>query len=611
MLLLQDDGRDLGAAILAGIGRLLSRYRSELAPVYLAVAVFVGGLWLHHVHSSWMPWLIGVTAASAMVVAVVPARWFGWASFGPILDRPVERAYAVVVIVMIGGWLSAACHVGATIRPLPTVALFAGVGCAVPWWVHRRRRAKARVARDWADWPDLAEQAGLPGSKVLSIVVGKFGYVVRLALRKGHTAAQAIAAIAGIESVLGLRVGSVRVELEPKRADRVTVRVIEKDPHAQPIVLPAHPQVGGASVNKRLSLGLFEDGQPVGVLVKGRHVLIGGTTGAGKSGLLNVFLADLTECRDVAVWGVDLKGGMELGPWRSCLAALATTPARAVQVLRAGVVELNHRAELLAASGRRDWQPTSENPALVIVIDEYAELPDEAKELADSIARRGRAVCVTLLVATQRPTQAAMGTATAIRSQMDVRICLRIRERRDVDLILGQGALAAGWIAHTLDMPGKFLISSPEHQIPRPARGYLVTDEEVTRRAAANTPLRPPLPPEPADNGDTEGENNMDGSARRGETAEPRTNPNRPKAPEASNPALLLWDALVDADEDGTTAAKLMDATGKGRTWVYDRLQEHLDAGRVIQPSRGRWRATPHRADPDNPPPEPDSAGPS
>jgi S-DNA-T family DNA segregation ATPase FtsK/SpoIIIE len=606
VLVLQDDGRDLGAAILAAIGRLLSRYRSELAPVYIAVGVFVAGVWLHHVHPAWTPWLIVVTAVLGIGLAVVPARWFGWATIGPILDRPVERAYAVVVIGTIGGWLSAACDLGATARPLPTVAVVAGVECAVPWWVHRRRRAKAKVAREWADWPDLAEQAGLPGSRVLSIVVGKFGYVVRLALRKGHTAGQAIAAIAGIESALGLRVGSVRVEPEPKRADHVLVRVIETDPHAQPIQLPPHPQIGGASINKRLPLGLFEDGQPVGVLVKGRHVLIGGTTGAGKSGLVTVLLADLTECRDVAIWGVDLKGGMELGPWRGCLAALATTAREAVEVLRAGVIELNHRAELLATSGRRDWQPTSEHQALVIVIDEYAELPDEAKELADSIARRGRAVCVTLLVATQRPTQAAMGTATAIRSQMDVRICLRVRERRDVDLILGQGALHAGWVAHTLDQPGKFLISSPEHQIARPARGYLVTDEEVTRRAATNTPLRPPAPPSPTHASNNE--SGIDGSTRQGETAEPHTNLKHTEPAMASNPTLLLWDALVEADETGATIVELMDATGMGRTWVYDRLQDHLDTGRVIQPGRGRWRATPH---PTNPGPDSDTAEPT
>ena len=81
-------------------------------------------------------------------------------------------------------------------------------------------------------------------------------------------------------------------------------------------------------------------------------------------------------------------------------------------------------------------------PALVIVVDEYAEMPAEAQDYADSVARRGRAVAVNLLAATQRPTQEAMG-GNAVRSQMDVRICLRVRERRDVDLILGQGSFAS------------------------------------------------------------------------------------------------------------------------------------------------------------------------
>ncbi len=65
---------------------------------------------------------------------------------------------------------------------------------------------------------------------------------------------------------------------------------------------------------------------------------------------------------------------------------------------------------------------------------------------------------VTLLAATQRPSQDAMGKG-AVRSQMDTRICLRVRERRDVDLILGQGAYKAGWHAHQLSQPGAFLIS--------------------------------------------------------------------------------------------------------------------------------------------------------
>jgi hypothetical protein len=48
--------------------------------------------------------------------------------------------------------------------------------------------------------------------------------------------------------------------------------------------------------------------------------------------------------------------------------------------------------------------------ALVIITDEHAELPDEAHDSADSAARRGRAVAVNLIAATQRPTQAAMGS---------------------------------------------------------------------------------------------------------------------------------------------------------------------------------------------------------
>jgi S-DNA-T family DNA segregation ATPase FtsK/SpoIIIE len=55
-------------------------------------------------------------------------------------------------------------------------------------------------------------------------------------------------------------------------------------------------------------------------------------------------------------------------------------------------------------------------------------------------------VAVTQLAATQKPTQDAMGN-TAVRSQMDARTCLRVRERRDGGLILGQGMVNAGWQA--------------------------------------------------------------------------------------------------------------------------------------------------------------------
>ena len=211
---------------------------------------------------------------------------------------------------------------------------------------------------------------------------------------------------------------------------------------------------------------------------------------------------------DVTVWSSDRKGppgqlpgrarrccagqcmrpgyrpekGMELKPWQSCIGRLVTTPGQAIALLRDALTILEAQAEYLAATGKRMWEISPGMPALVIIIDEYAELKDEAPDAmsyADSIARLGRALAVTLIAATQRPTQKAMGEG-AVRSQMDLRICFRVREPRDVDLILGQGMLRAGWDAHKLNAPGKLLVSAPEHDSRKRARSYEVKDQAVT-----------------------------------------------------------------------------------------------------------------------------------
>ena len=311
-------------------------------------------------------------------------------------------------------------------------------------------------------------------------------------LRKGTTTDQAISKIPAIESGLGLRPGSVRVFPDRTRADRFTMRIIETDPHAEPIPWPGP---SAKSVTKPVEIGISEDGRPVRVLLLRRNVLIGGTTGAGKSGILNIIIATLAACPDVILWGVDLKGGMELQPWAACFDRLATTPHEADQLFKDAVGWLNRRAREKAAQGQRTHEPSRDDPALIIICDEYAELPEESHDCADSIARRGRAVAVNLIAATQRPTQAAMGKNTAVRSQMDVRICLRVRERRDVDLILGQGSFNAGWQAHQLTQPGAFLISDPEHTAPERHRAYLMDDERIARHAAQCTPGRPGCQP--------------------------------------------------------------------------------------------------------------------
>jgi S-DNA-T family DNA segregation ATPase FtsK/SpoIIIE len=197
----------------------------------------------------------------------------------------------------------------------------------------------------------------------------------------------------------------------------------------------------------------------------------------------------------VVIWAIDLKRGVELRPWAPCIDRLATTPDQAAALLADAVTILFARAQHLADHGTREWQPSPASPALVIIIDEYAELADDAPDAmrdTDTIARLGRAPAVTLIAATQRPTQKVMGQG-AVRSQMNIRISFRVEEQRDVDLILGQGKLKADWHAHKLNAPGKFLVSAPGHDTPRRARAYLVTDNDVQDAVARYAATRPPL----------------------------------------------------------------------------------------------------------------------
>ena len=301
------------------------------------------------------------------------------------------------------------------------------------------------------------------------------------------------ARIPAIESALGTYRGAVRVyPTGDGKANRCELRVLDTDPHAAAI---GWPGPSTRSIAEPVDIGPFEDAEQCRVSFLRRHALFAGTTGSGKSGGLNVLMAALAACDDVVIWAIDLKKGMELGPWAPCIDRLATTPQEATALLADAVAVLQARAAWMASAGRRVWEPSPNMPALVIIVDEYAELTDEAPGAmsdTDSIARLGRAVAVTLIAATQRPTQKAMGQG-AVRSQMDTRICFRVRERKDVDLVLGQGMLSAGWHAHTLNAPGKFLVSAPEHTTPKRARAYLVTDDDVARVTAHCGPRRPQL----------------------------------------------------------------------------------------------------------------------
>ena len=467
------------------LARWAWRYRSELAPLGVTAALVAAAWWLHHTRPHWWPLLAVLTGVAAWAVALFGARWR--------FPTLIERIYAAVTIYVGGIWLSAATAVGPSVPLLREALVIGAVILSVPWWAHRRRRAKVTLERKLQAWPDIAKAIGLAGAEVMSATVDVWGWRARFRLARGQTIKDVVAKIPAIESGLGTFRGAVRVYPTPDDlANRCEIRVLDMDPHAGSIPWPG-PSV--TSITQPVDLGPFEDASPCQVLFARLHGIFGGTTGSGKSGGLNVLMGNLVACRDVVIWAIDLKKGMELGPWESCIDRLATTPEQAITLLRDAVAVLEARAALLAAAGKRGWPISPEMPALVIIIDEYAELADEAPGAmsdTDSIARLGRAVAVTLIAATQRPTQKAMGQG-AVRSQMDLRICFRVREPRDVDLILGQGMLRAGWDAHNLNAPGKFLVSAPGHDRPKRARAYLLTDQVVAETAAHYSGIRPVL----------------------------------------------------------------------------------------------------------------------
>ncbi|MEJ3745453.1 cell division protein FtsK [Actinomycetes bacterium KLBMP 9797] len=545
-------------ALFGGIAGALWRYRSELTPLAVAGTTVWCAEWLH-VYYSGLWWTLALVTAVLVAVLMAFPRWWRRVRW-PVLGRGIERVYLAMCLAVGGAWLSSAIHYGPGRHPLPALALAGTLVCAIPWWAHRRRRAKVRVERTLQAWPDVADAAGLTGSRAVSAVVDAWGWTVRIALPRGQTADEVIAAVPAIESGLGAPPSAARAEPDPHRADRAYLRVLERDPHAQPIAY--QPPVEPATITRPIPLGLWDDGTVTSVLMLRRNTLIGGITDSGKSNLLNVIMAYLVACPDVVIWGIDLKGGMELGPWASCLPRLATTPQQAIKLLADAVAEISLREQEQVARGERLWTPDYDRPALIVVIDEYAELPDEATAHADSIARLGRAVAVNLLIATQRPTQKAMRN-NAVRSQMDVRICLRVRERRDVTFILGEGMLAAGWNAHKLGEPGKFLLSARESQYatPRPARAYLLTDTDVATIATRH------------------------GRFDADDIPDSDSPPEQPRSPER-----LLLEALSAAPDEGITVPELMAVVGKPRRWVYRRLEQLANTSRVVQVTWGHWR---------------------
>ncbi len=171
----------------------------------------------------------------------------------------------------------------------------------------------------------------------------------------------------------------------------------------------------------------------------GPHALVAGTTGSGKSELLQTLIASLAlhhppdRCSFLLV---DYKGGAAFAEAAALPHTVGVvtdldgqTTARALRSLTA---ELTRRESILAAHQVADVADLAEDvdlARLVIVVDEFATLADELPAFVPglvSIAQRGRSLGVHLVLATQRP---AGVVSPEIRANCSLRICLRTHRR--------------------------------------------------------------------------------------------------------------------------------------------------------------------------------------
>jgi DNA segregation ATPase FtsK/SpoIIIE, S-DNA-T family len=595
----ESDREPEGYRLRSPLPRLAWRYRSELAPLYAALALLVAGLVLHAWWPGWWQIIAAVGVAAGLIVGDLGHR------LG--LDRPIERAYATAVTAAGGLWLAAATRLGPLRRPLLLVLLAGMLVAGVPWWTHRRRRAKVRVVRAMTTWAEAAAAADLDGAHLQTVDVNPDGqqWTARLLLPKGKTLADALARVPKLESALGLRPRAIRVEEDPTLARRVILRVVTRDPHMRPLPMPE--LVGRPTITRPVLVGVYETGEPLRVNLLRKHALFGGATGSGKSTLLNAFLATLAPAPDVLLWGIDFAGGTALVPWQACFGRIATTPTEARAMLADACRVIDARNRWLVHHGRDAWQPSPEAPAMVVPVDELAELVEQlpdAATLLDSIARLGRKTAVTLLVATQRPTQEALGGG-ALRAQLTVRVCLRVTEPADGELILGRGKAKQGYRPDLLDAAGKLLVwDPPDHTRPVPAKAYTVDRNRIRQLVtAAQTPM-PELDPDSAA-ALVEREAPDQRRPERGTAPEGRTTPAHPEPPappdepaavlpeDAGDPLAALRAALRDAGPRGAKVAELAHTVGRAKTWVYERLQDLHRQGQVERAGHGRWRATP------------------
>ena len=248
-----------------------------------------------------------------------------------------------------------------------------------------------------------------------------------------------------------------------------------------------------------LAVGRDAEGVPVVAdLAKMPHLLVAGTTGSGKSVMINTITMSMlmrATPEEVRLIMVDPKR-VELSGYNGLphlYVPVVTEPKQAASALQWGVAEMERRLKVFERLNVRnigtfnkkqaagDYEsydnPPSKMPYLVIIIDELSDLMMVAgKDVEASIVRiaqLGRAAGIHLIVATQRPSSDVV--TGLIKANITNRIAFNVATGIDSRVIIDQVG------AEKLIGMGDMLFSKVDWGKPKRIQGCYVSDEEIAQ----------------------------------------------------------------------------------------------------------------------------------
>ncbi|MGH3673702.1 MAG: FtsK/SpoIIIE domain-containing protein, partial [Pseudonocardiaceae bacterium] len=387
-----------------------------------------------------------------------------------------------------------------------------GVGSGVWAWAHPgsfHRTVARQVRSEWRRacvyaWPwkrvmlfsELTKRTGQGLHRVHYPTIRRVrsdGWRDRVSVRLLHgQCATTYAAVADeLANSFGARSCRVRVD----RPRRIWLDLIHTDPLAQPLGVPRLGEPGTLVDLARVVIGRTETGRPWLLRLLDRHVLVAGVSDAGKSSVTWAVLRALAPAIRIGlvqVFGIDPKGGMELGRAPGLFRKLVcTNGTEAVELLEHLAALTRQRAQALRAQGIRKWSPASGQPFALLIIDEMADViayqPDNALRkranvALQSILSQGRAPGVCVIGQIQDPRKEIID----FRHLLPIKIAMRLDEPTQVDMVLGDGVRQRGAAAHEIseDTPGVAWAKIDGRRDPDRARAFHTTDADLDELSA-------------------------------------------------------------------------------------------------------------------------------